>query len=1449
MYSRILISLCCFLMVGGFSGANSLFLYAQFSDIGSVLEGAGDAALAWADYDRDGDLDVLIAGRSASGPRTTLYEQSNGSFSAASYQSFPDLALGDVAWGDYDGDGDADLLLTGEQENGTATTRLFRNNGNRTFTDTNANIANMRASNVDWGDYDSDGDLDFYIAGVLQNGTSTTKLYRNNGGRFSEVYAGLKGLRRGDGQWSDYDRDGDLDLLLTGRDTQNKRWTILYKNDNGSFVEVDVLFPDVDLSAIDWGDFDNDGYDEVAITGTSDKGLVAQVYENPHQANGTDVLYAFEGVEFSDVQWGEFTGDDRVDLVVMGRNASGVNRTIIYERWGAAFRGYDVQLKGLFKGALEGVDYDGDGDLDLSIVGYTAGESPLVHLYQRQGGQQPPANTPPLPPYNLWVEDAGTNTILNWEFGNDKETTFYELTYEVRLGTFPGGSDILAGERVSDRGSSAQFTKIVSYLPQDTYYWSVRSIDEQGKRSAYATEQVFEIKDDGFDDVHANLRATGDRVEWNDFDADGDLDVFLIGRQGFRTGPAATEVFKNEKGSFSEFETDLPDVRKGRIQFSDIDNDNDLDLLLLDLDVSNGGRIFRNEYGRYTQVPLDIPRTGCSSFGNSLLSDIDNNGFADLITSPLYLNNTMYNIGVRLNRRGHFDDSYISWGTFGTGSVLVPGDYNSDGQIDYYTAGLDNSACKAPQSYLLKNQGESLLFDINQVFRGGSGEPAWGDYDADGDLDLITAGSITGGLGPFSASFSGVYRNDGGDTFTLVSEILAAGDGYPDWGDYDIDGDLDLLIPGLEGSPLYENRNGIFVNIVGAFDGIESDFAEWGDYDGDGDLDVLISGVHDGVPVTRIYANSQRAENDEPHAPNQLTASSTGSSITFRWSSGRDEETPAEGLSYTLRVGTKPGASDIFSPTALANGTPLTPELGNVFQNTSWTLNDLQDGTYYWSVQSIDGGYRGSRFAREQRFTKKETPPPSPGFVDSGIAFTGVELGAAEWADADNDGDLDLLVAGDTGSGPLTQLYENTGGTMVKKGHAFVDVDRAAIDWGDYDNDGDQDVIIIGRGHNQSFNTRLYRNTGSSFQSISTGIPGLFSGDVKWGDYDNDGDLDLLLTGVRSSYQNMAAVYRNDGGSFTDIGATLTGTSWGQAAWVDFDDDGDLDIMLTGRIDKTITRRTYLYKNHHGTFTEVYDGLPDVDLSSVDWGDFDDDGDLDLLIAGTTGGQFITRIYRNAHGNFTDIGAGFPGAEFASARWGDMDGDGDLDVLLSGATNKGRITDVYINDNGQFTPAHAGMTAVSKSAVSWADYDKDGDLDAFVTGQVSASRRVAALYVNTNRTFQKPHVAAPVGNPIHTDRLGDGLQSALPESVNVLANYPNPFNPSTSIRFEVPEATHVFLAVYDVSGRQVAVLADGFREAGRYEVRFDGSQLASGVYLTRLETSVRTVMSRMLLLK
>ena len=97
--------------------------------------------------------------------------------------------------------------------------------------------------------------------------------------------------------------------------------------------------------------------------------------------------------------------------------------------------------------------------------------------------------------------------------------------------------------------------------------------------------------------------------------------------------------------------------------------------------------------------------------------------------------------------------------------------------------------------------------------------------------------------------------------------------------------------------------------------------------------------------------------------------------------------------------------------------------------------------------------------------------------------------------------------------------------------------------------------------------------------------------------------------------------------------------------------------------------------------------------------------------------------------------------------------------------------------------------------------------------------------------------------------IGDEYANQLPDGFELYPAYPNPFNPSTAISYKLQAASFVNVAVYDITGREIASLVDGFRAAGAHKVVFDGSELSSGVYFAVLRTPIGVQTEKLLLLK
>jgi len=204
------------------------------------------------------------------------------------------------------------------------------------------------------------------------------------------------------------------------------------------------------------------------------------------------------------------------------------------------------------------------------------------------------------------------------------------------------------------------------------------------------------------------------------------------------------------------------------------------------------------------------------------------------------------------------------------------------------------------------------------------------------------------------------------------------------------------------------------------------------------------------------------------------------------------------------------------------------------------------------------------------------------------------------------------------------------------------------VAWGDYDGDGDLDVLVAGLGSHDIPFTIIYKNTAGTFADSGIVLPGLSRATAAWGDFDGDGNLDLAMTGLDISGIPTTRVYRNNGGGFTPLPGSFTGVFAGTVTWADYDGDGDLDLLVTGTATAgaTATASTRLYRNDSGVFTSVPHPFPNCYLGATAWGDYNNDGNLDVIIAGVSDtGALVASIWRNDGGTFADIGANLPGME------------------------------------------------------------------------------------------------------------------------------------------------------------------------------------------------------------
>jgi hypothetical protein len=282
----------------------------------------------------------------------------------------------------------------------------------------------------------------------------------------------------------------------------------------------------------------------------------------------------------------------------------------------------------------------------------------------------------------------------------------------------------------------------------------------------------------------------------------------------------------------------------------------------------------------------------------------------------------------------------------------------------------------------------------------------------------------------------------------------------------------------------------------------------------------------------------------------------------------------------------------------------------------------------------------------------------------------------------------------------------------------------------DIDGDGDVDLFV---GFNGTAN-RLYRNDGGTFVEIgaAAGVADArATRAAAFADWDADGDADLLV-GFAPGAEPLLRLYRNDGGRFVDAtaaaGLRVDSGAVRQPAWVDYDADGDLDLFVAFR-----DRANALYRNTGGRLVDVAAevGLADTRRTvGAVWADLDTDGDLDVVVANMDGDA--NGVFRNDRGRFADVavawGLAAGGRALGERTSGtvrpcvaDMDGDGRFDIVTA---NYGPAGLFLRRDTGWVDASAQWGVAVDGryDTCAPADIDNDGRLDLYLNGTVTAGR-------------------------------------------------------------------------------------------------------------------------------
>jgi len=851
-------------------------------------------------------------------------------------------------------------------------------------------------------------------------------------------------------------------------------------------------------------------------------------------------------------------------------------------------------------------------------------------------------------------------------------------------------------------------------------------------------------------------------LEWGDYDGDGDLDL-LVGVS--ESGPVS--LFSNDgDGSFTNVTADALGsvvLKLGGAVWLDYDGDGDLDIFLAG--ESTTSQLLQNNGGVFTNVAATAGVAASVKAKAVAAVDFDGDGDTDLFVAVEDGTNILY----ENNGDGTFTDVASAAGVANSGMknrTATWVDYDGDGDLDLFV-GVHQGT-----SRLYENNGDGTFSDVTTASGISTGASklsgaVWGDVNGDGLADLFVAGEE-------SVNKLFVQNEDG--TFTEsatqagVAGVASQKGKTAVFADLNGDGYDDLIVAGDAMLAIYQNNgDGTFTDVTALNTEVtvptKARDISVVDYDGDGDLDVLVSS-EDGTLVS-VYTNDLVVPLPSVVITDDVEATATGD-VTFTFTFSRAVTgfvatdivvtggspgvfTAVSDTVYTLVV--SPDAESVGSITVDVPAGVATDETGQ--NNTAATqavqvYNTMAPDTVAPVLSITDS--ESATVVNDVTFTFTFSEPVT-GFSTDDVTVTNGTKGVFTVVSStvftlevtppeDSVGDITVAVAEGAaqdaaGNGSLaasaTQAY-NTDVVQLTSQTAESEISVVGkarwLEWGDYDGDGDLDLLV---GVSESGPVSLFSNDGDgSFTNVTADALGsvvLKLGGAVWLDYDGDGDLDIFLAGESTTSQ----LLQNNGGVFTNVAATAGVAASVKAkavAAVDFDGDGDTDLFVAVEDGTNI-----LYENNgDGTFTDVASaaGVANSGMKNrtATWVDYDGDGDLDLFVGVHQG---TSRLYENnGDGTFSDVttasGISTGASKLSGAVWGDVNGDGLADLFVAGEESVNKL--FVQNEDGTFTESatQAGVAGVAsqkgKTAV-FADLNGDGYDDLIVAGDA-----MLAIYQN-----------------------------------------------------------------------------------------------------------------------